>query len=417
MTDTWRFTSGFILLGTLVASGAALVYWTSADEPIPEARWLSVTTSPLEHRIGLTGRIVPGSSITMTAPFEGYVAEKHFTDDQRVSRGQLLLSLAPALLHMQIRDALAERLKAESAVQAFEDWPNGEEMARARRALSTSQMGLADTQRKLTETRELLEQGIVARMEADSLVRQVQIQTLDVRAAQAELKQVNKRGLGEHRQIANMQLANTRARHEILLALEQRGQVKAPFAGIIVPLPEGPSGNADKPVEPGVRVTQGQPLFGLASFERLSVEAKVDESDINQLREGMLVEISGDGFHDVLLGTITSVGAQAIASDMHGDGATYRVTVAMPPLDDASGKSLRLGMSARLSVLTYENPNAVVLPADAIEEASGKHFVLYRADQHARETRLEVTLGRATADGVEVFGMDAGFVRREVSMN
>jgi multidrug efflux pump subunit AcrA (membrane-fusion protein) len=417
MTDTCRFTSAFLLLCTLVASGAALVYWTSADEPIPEARWLSVIASPLEHRIGLTGRIVPGSSVTMTAPFDGYVAEKHFTDDQRVSPGQLLLSLDPALLHMQIRDALAERLKAESAVQAFEDWPNGEAMARARRALSTSQMALADTQRKLTETRELLEQGIVPRMEADSQVRQLQIQTLDVRAAQAELKQVSKRGQGEHRQIADMQLANTRARHETLLALEQRGQIKAPFAGIIVPLPEGPSGNADKPVEPGVRVTQGQPLFGLASFERLSVKAKVDESDINQLREGMPVEISGDGFDHVLQGTVRAVGAQAIASGMHVDSASYHVTVALPPLENVSQKNLRLGMTARLSVLTYQNPNAVVLPAGVIEEASGKHFVIYRADQHARETRREVTLGRATVDGVEVFGMDAGFVRREVSMN
>jgi multidrug efflux pump subunit AcrA (membrane-fusion protein) len=202
-----------------------------------------------------------------------------------------------------------------------------------------------------------------------------------------------------------------------LLALEQRGQIKAPFAGIIVPLPEGPSGNADKPVEPGVRVTQGQPLFGLASFERLSVKAKVDESDINQLREGMPVEISGDGFDHVLQGTVRAVGAQAIASGMHVDSASYHVTVALPPLENVSQKNLRLGMTARLSVLTYQNPNAVVLPAGVIEEASGKHFVIYRADQHARETRREVTLGRATVDGVEVFGMDAGFVRREVSMN
>nr|GFD04566.1 hypothetical protein [Tanacetum cinerariifolium] len=92
------------------------------------------------------------------------------------SRGQLLLRLNTDLLRMQIRDALAERLKAESAVHTLESWADGEEMARARRALSSSQLGLVDTHRKLAETQGLLEQGIVPRIEVDSLEQQLNTQ-------------------------------------------------------------------------------------------------------------------------------------------------------------------------------------------------------------------------------------------------
>lgn len=58
----------------------------------------------------------------------------------------------------------------------------------------------------------------------------------------------------------------------------------------------------------------------------------------------------------------------------------------------------------------------IVLPADVIGEENGEFFVIHRANASAPETRRAVVLGKATVDGVEVFGMDAGFVRRAVSM-
>lgn len=417
MTDLWPHGAKWLKAGLILTACVALGLSLERDEPKSLQLWHAVVPGPIEHRIGLVGRIVPGTSIILTAPFEGHIEEKNFAEDQRVPQGELLLKIGPDLLHLQIRDSLAERLKAESAVQALDDWANGEEMARARRAVSTSQLSLDDTRRKLAETRTLLEQGIVPRMELDSLTQQLKTQTLDLDAARAELAQVRKRAKGEHRQIADMQLANARARHEALLALASRGEVRAPFPGIVMRLPEGASAGNEKPIEAGVRLSQGQPLFGLASVERLNVQARVDESDINQLREGMPVEIRGDGFEDLLQGTVTAVGAQAIASDMHGDNAAYHLVVALAPLEGAIQQRLRLGMSAHLSILTYHNPNAVVLPVDAVVEKGGQHFVVHRTAMNSPETRRSVTLGKATVSGVEVFGMDAGFVLREVGMD
>ena len=403
------------LISMLLACGGALLYL-----PVPVAersteQWLPVVAEPLVQRIGLVGQIEPGTLLTLAAPFEGQVQERRVEPGQQVGRDQLLLSLDTEQLNIQLRDALAERLKAQSAVQQLDGWADGQEMARARRALRNSQLNLTDSERKLKETRTLVERGIVPRMELDALVQQTATQRMDVKAAEAELAEVRRKGEGDHLHIARMQLSNAITRHAALQAQEQQRDIRAPFAGIVMRLPNNANGE-DKPIQRGSRVTQGQSLFGLANLERLKVVAKVDEADINELQAGQVVDISGDGFEGIQLkGRITRVGAQAVQRDHGGNGAAYEVEVDLPALDADPQRLIRLGMSARLSIITYQNPLAVVLPAEAIREQDGQFVVMVResAEQPARP--VAVTLGRSTSMGVEVFGVTAGWVSKGVA--
>lgn len=398
------------VIGVLLACGGALLLL-----PVPVAeraaeQWLPVVSEPLVQRIGLVGQIEPGTLLTLAAPFEGRVQERAAEPGQQVERDQLLLNLDTELLNIQLRDALAERLKAQSAVQQLDGWANGQDMARARRALRNSQLNLADSERKLKETRTLVERGIVPRMELDALLQQTTTQRMDVKAAEAELAEVRRKGEGEHLQIARMQLSNATTRHAALLAQEQQREIRAPFAGIVMRLPNS-QGGEDKPVQRGSRVSQGQSLFGLANLERLKVVAKVDEADINQLQAGQAVDISGDGFEGIQLkGRITRVGAQAVRSDHGGNGAAYEVEIDLPALDAEQQRLIRLGMSARLSIITYQNPLAVVLPAEAIREMDGQFVVMVRAAPEQPARPVMVKLGRSTSTGVEVFGVTAGWV-------
>lgn len=403
------------LIGSLLLSGVGMfIYWGAWRTATHAEQWVPVAVAPLVQKLGLAGRIEPGALLTMTAPFDGTVQDKTVEEGQRVARGQVVLRLDITQLQIQLRDALAERLKARRAVQDLQDWTRGQEMARVRRALSNSQLNLNDTKRKLKETHALLERGIVPRMEVDALTQQAQMQRLDLKAAQAELKDVEAKGQGENRQIADMQLANATAKHQALQALEGQREIRAPFAGIIVRVPGNSTETTARPVQQGARVSQGQPLFGLANLEQLKVVAKVDESDINQLQEGQSVEITGDGFGGILLnGSITSVGSQALQSEFQGGGASYELSVALPTLTTPQQQHIRLGMSARLSIITYHNPNAIVVPAEAINEHDGQHVVNYRRTFEKPARRLNVSLGKATSEGVEVFGLFPGFIRTD----
>ncbi|WP_200866299.1 efflux RND transporter periplasmic adaptor subunit [Pseudomonas syringae] len=373
--------------------------------------WIPVHSGSLQNQLGLVGRIEASGRLTLAAPFAGVIQEVAVVEGQRVERGQPLLVLDTSQLDIVLREALAVQLKLQRVVQDLENWTQGEEVARARRSVTNAQYGLADTERKLADTRRLLDRGIVARMEVDSLEQQARIQRLDMAASQSELRAVLQKGMGENRQIADMELANARSRYQALQAVHANRELVAPFAGIVL-RPQKSEGAAAPLVQQGMRLTEGAPLFELASLERIRAVARVEEADLHQISEGMPVQVTGDGFEGVTLqGSVATIAAQGQAADLSGGGATYEVVVNIEPLTPEQQAKVRLGMSARLAITTYHASNSFAIPADALHDGpDGKVSVIYRSNMTEEPRKVVVTTGRATAEGVEVFGIQAGYV-------
>ncbi|MHA6893457.1 efflux RND transporter periplasmic adaptor subunit [Ralstonia pseudosolanacearum] len=403
----WQLAGGLLIVVVI----AVLACRTRPAAAPPASRWVPVQPQALENRLGLVGRIDAATQTTIAAPFEGVVQNVEATEGQRVERGQPLLTFDTTLLDLQLRDALAAQLIAQRAVRDIQDWPNSEEVARAHRALTQAQMELSDTETRLADTRRLFERGIVARMEVDALVQQARAQQLDLTAAQSGLRAALGKGQGESRQIADMQLANARSRYQVLQALRAQRELVAPFAGIVL-RPRKADGNGSLPaVQQGMRVVQGAPLFELASLDRLRAVARVEETDLHQLSEDMPVQISGDGFEGLSLqGRVVSIGAQGLSPDTYG-GATYEVVVTIDPLSSEQQQRVRLGMNARLAIITYRVANGLAVPAEAVhQDDAGSTFIVYRRSMEAAAERVPVTLGRAVPQGVEIFGMVSGYV-------
>jgi len=411
MTTNQKRLLGAVLI--VLLAGAGLALRSPASDPATTAEhWQEVKADALVHQIGLVGRIEPDTTITLTAPFDGNVQANLVEQGQRVEAGQVLLRMDPATLEVQLREALSTQLKARRTVQEMQDWNNGPTVSRARRSLRTAEMIAGNTQRKLTESENLFKRGIIPRNELDDLKQQTQQQQLDLASARSELQQAIDQGKGEYRQIADMELTNATVKYEALHTLLEGKDIKAPFAGIVVPPPGNPSpqggGNNTAPVQAGSKVSQGQVLFGLANIERLKIVAKVSELDINQLHQGQAVEVLGDGFDgERLTGSVSVVSGLAIASDSQGS-AQFPVTLSIPKLTPQQLQRVRLGMSARLTIETYNNAQAIVVPSQAIQ---ADKTVEYREAMDKPVEPVKVTTGQSTAQGVEVFGLRPGFVK------
>jgi multidrug resistance efflux pump len=404
--------AGLIVL--LAGAGIAVQSHRSAAEPLNTTeQWLAVKPDALVHQIGLVGKIEPDTTLILTAPFDGNVQANLVEQGQRVDAGQVLLRMDPALLEVQLRDALSAQLKARRTVQDMQNWDNSPTVSRARRSLRTAQMSAGNTQRKLTESENLFQRGIIPRNELDDLKQQTQQQQLDLIAARDELQQALDQGKGEYRQIAEMELTNATVKYDALYQQLEGKEVKAPFSGIVVPAPGSGNaaqgaGNTNAPVQAGSKVSQGQVLFGLANIERLKIVAKVSELDINQLHQGQAVEVMGDGFDgERLSGSVSVVSGLAIAGDTQGS-AQFPVTLSIPRLTPQQLQRVRLGMSARLTIVTYNNAQAIVIPSQAIQPDS---TVEYRPAMDKPVERVTVTTGQSTPQGVEVFGLKPGFVK------
>ncbi|WLH71655.1 HlyD family efflux transporter periplasmic adaptor subunit [Pseudomonas fluorescens] len=415
MTTNKKRLLGAALIVLLTGAGVtALSHRSDAGQTDTAEQWLAVKPDPLVHQIGLVGKIEPDTIITLTAPFDGNVLANLVEQGQRVDAGQVLLRMDPATLEVQLRDALSAQLKARRTVQEMQDWNSSPDVSRARRSLRTAEMTAGNTQRKLTESENLFKRGIIPRNELDDLKQQTQQQQLDLASARMDLQQAQAQGQGEYRQIADMELTNATVKYEALHTLLDGKEVKAPFSGIVVPAPGSNNspqsgGNNNAPVQAGSKVSQGQVLFGLANIERLKIVARVSELDINQLHPGQAVEVMGDGFDgERLTGSVSVVSGLAIASDSQGS-AQFPVTLSIPKLTAQQLQRVRLGMSARLTIVTYNNAQAIVVPSQAINRDD--MTVEYRAAMDKPVERVKVTTGQSTAQGVEVFGLKPGFVK------
>ena len=184
--------------------------------------------------------------------------------------------------------------------------------------------------------------------------------------------------------------------------------VVAPVSGVVLQ-PLAVEGKPADMLAVGSRVSRGQTMFAIGDLETYSIRAKVDEIDINKIHVGQPVEVTGDAFDETAMhGTVLTVAAQAAGeSATRGGMSTFPITVQISGMTAEQRARVHVGMSASVSIITYDNPDAVVIPPSALGEAGGKKVVIVQRD--GRSVTTPVTLGISTPEGVEVRqGLKAG---------
>lgn len=135
---------------------------------------------------------------------------------------------------------------------------------------------------------------------------------------------------------------------------------------------------------PGISVAEDAIFLSIADLSRLSVSSTVDEIEVNQIRPGQDVTITGDGFKGVTLhGEVTYVSSEAKSS---GRKPQFEIKVTTDHLTDEQRKAVKLGMSAYLSINTYTNPSALmVLPFRAMQitREGVNLFTVWQKAQHS----------------------------------
>lgn len=310
--------------------------------------------------LSVAGTVEPGRTVAVVAPFAGSVKEKRFEYGQRVEAGQVLLVIDGFDMDMRARDAEAARLKTAQHLDEVRNWATGAEMARAQRQVAAARREAEQAQRRVQDAKPLIAQGIIPRQEYEDLLRQAEAQALNRQAAEEELATTAKRGGRDAVRMAELEHAGALAKVEDLRRQVERAVVRAPASGMVMKAPTASSANTPgvAAVEVGAGLSQNQSLFLIAEMDSLAVAAQVDEMDINSLRVGQPVDVTGEAFPDSRLsGRVSWVAQQATAGDGGAStGASFTVRVALPPLSDAQKQRIRVGMSATLTIGTAAEP-------------------------------------------------------------
>lgn len=399
-----------VLAGGVVLSAALLFLLPVAPEPA--VAWVAVSSQQLEHEIGLVGKIEPIETALVTAPFEAVALANKLSPGLQVEQGQALLSLDTALLEIKIRDALASKLRMQQVVELYRAWSTGPEVRQARQMLRIAELSMQTLDVEFAQVEALYQKGIVARNERDALKQQRSQQLLELKAAQAQLKDVLAAGTGEARTIAAMEYQNASVAHEQLNALLEKKTLHAPFSGVVLALgaPQLAAGEAGT-LHQGTLFAKGQQLIKLANTSGFKVVSLVAESDVNKFVLNQKVTISGDGFKGrKLSGYVSAISQLAVADESAGSAARFAITVTVNSPESGEFMDVRLGMSAHMTIVTYRNDNSYIIPHAAVEQAGNTSFVQHRESLDGPVMQREVTIGQSTAEGVEVFGLESGFV-------
>lgn len=148
-------------------------------------------------------------------------------------------------------------------------------------------------------------------------------------------------------------------------------------------------------------IYNGATIAIIEGCEDFIIEAEVDEYDIPDVKVGMKVliktdatrneELEGRVIYTAPSATSSTSAMPGMTSTTTGGSATYTVKIAL----DTPNERLRLGMNAKLSIITESKDNVWSVPYDAVyEREDGTHYIeVLKNPETEEKTEINVEKG------------------------
>ncbi|WP_350305392.1 HlyD family secretion protein [Photorhabdus viridis] len=394
-----------------VAFCFTFLFLLSRQSPDQEpTQWFEVKYIPIEKRLDLVGKLQSGRLETIPTPFDAIIAQVLVKEGQKVTAGQILVTLDTRKLDMDLRQAKVEMIKASSVVDQLHNWESGQEVIRARRNVENANHMAMESKNMLAKAQTLFSRGIIPKMEVETLEQQVRRQLMELASAQEDLTSIRQKGNASNVQVAEMELQNVTSRYQALQEQYAHKEIRAPFSGVVLRTTQGENGRIVI-LQPGVKITEGMALLEIMDTAQYQVLAQVEESDLSKLKEGQTVKISGEGFaNHVLDGEIETIAMQSVSTGAPGSGIYYDIVI---KVISSMNKEyfIRPGMSAKVNIVTYRNGQGMVIPEKALTHHSGGQLtVSWRPNLKYPAVDRLVTVGETMPEGIETHGLEAGFI-------
>jgi len=363
-----------------------------------------LVTDPLE----MTGKIEPLDVATVLSPMEANIQEKRFQSGDFVEKGEVIIILDTNKEEAEYRKAQIAYMDALEKSKELHNWNNELEVIRARRTVTEAKLSLESEKRELQETQSLFDKGIVSASEFEAAQDKLRTVKIGHQIAKEDLQTTLEKGSKSNREKADLTLKNARLKMEEIEARLPLSKIISPASGVI--LFQDSEGEDSTKIEVGVLVKLDRILFVVENMAGLKIKSLIEEMDILKLEMNQAVKIKGDAFPEITLeGIITDISSRAEGSnDSYSSSsvAKFPVTVTVSKVEKSQMEFLRLGMSAEMEIVVYENENALLVPFEAIdvemEAEEEKRFVQLFDKKTKTAKRVEVETGATTVDSVEV---------------
>jgi macrolide-specific efflux system membrane fusion protein len=367
-----------IAAAAVVVLGAVLGVWlgtgssASTSPLVVTTQVVSATTGTMEQTVSASGTIEPASSADLNFGVSGKVTAVNVVTGQTVTAGQVLATVDPSALQVDVESAQASLTSAQDK-------------------LSTDQSDSADASQIDSD-------------EASVTTAQTQLTTAQTDLADANLTST---------------IAGTVASVSLTVGQQVSGSGTTSSSGDSSTGTSG-SGSTTSSAAASAASTSSNSSsssssssaqINVISTDSYTVSTTVDDTQVGQVKVGDQAVITPEDSTTAVYGTVTSVGLVASSSSTV---ATFPVTIAIT----GSPTGLYAGSTATVSIVTKEIINAVQVPTAAISYSGGQATVT--AVVNGSHVVRSVTTGQVSSGDTQITsGLKSGdkVVERVVKFN
>jgi multidrug efflux pump subunit AcrA (membrane-fusion protein) len=369
----------------------------------------TMSTAKVERRtfvrtLRLSGTLEAVRSYSVLAPrltgggFGSMILTKLTAGGTRVKKGDLLAEFDREAQLKAFMDAQAEyrdlvdQIDSKKAEQEAARAHDETELKQAEDAVGTARL-------------EVQRNEVVSRIDAEK-------NQLDLEAAEASLKQLRqtydlKRKAAEA-ELRLLEIKRDRARTTMLNAKQnsEKMAVLSPLEGLVVLNPMWKGGGIGE-VEEGDQIWAGFTFMQVVDPSTMEVRVRVNQLDVPYLHVGQTAQIHLDAYPDLTLpGKLEHLAAIGLSG---GLSKTVRAFAALFSIE-GSDPRLMPDLSVSLDVVLDRQPNALLVPRDAVMRQDGKSWVYVKralgfekqAVKTGEEDDLEVVVVSGLEPGMEV---------------
>jgi HlyD family secretion protein len=344
-----------------------------AEEPVVNVQVTPAEQTTLQRTIGADAILFPLQQAAIVPKISAPVKKFYVKRGGRVRSGQLLAVLENRDLSAAAQDSKGSYDQAQAAYETTTAASLPEEVQKAKFDAEVAKQAF-DAQTKVYESRKnLFEQGALPRKEFEQAGVDLAQARSQYSIAQQHLNSLLAIGKQQELKSAAGQLESAKGKYMGAAAQLSYSEIRSPIDGWI----------ADRPLYAGEMAAAGTPLITVMDLSQMVARAHIPQDQAALLKVGDKASISAAGINSPVEGKVT-----VVSPALDPDSTTVEIWIQAKNPE----RELKAGSSAHINIIAGSVPNAIVVPAAAVQTGpDGETFVMLAGpDYVAHQTTVKI---------------------------
>ena len=362
-----------VILGVLVivaiVAVAVLKSKAQTNESGKESIYVNTTTvemADLSSTITTKGTVEAKESAKVYSELSGLVKEVLVEVGERVTKDQVLIEMDTEELDQKIRDA---KVQWQIAQINYENALNGTSVDAA---VNSAKTAYENAGNNFEDSKVMFASGAISQKDLD-----LSKQNFDM-AYDTYMEAVNsKTSKNGNIKVLGLTAENAKNAYDDLLILKDKASIKAPMAGTVTQVE----------IKKFDMATGSVPIAVIETVDQLEISTYIGEYDINKIKVGMPVTITGYGVGDKeYTGKITFVGSSAEVRQ--AGQSTEKSVLVKVDFDDKT--DFKPNFTADLEIVFATADETTVVPYEALLNIDKSLYVLKVVDDKVQRVQVEM---------------------------